>query len=140
MSGDAPLTLLEGFDAMRAFLDARFEDGDRQSGEVAILLGSMARNITGDGGPADPAQWGDWLDAIASARPNPAATANAQRLIGVRDAFFAMRAFLAAYFERSDGQERDIGAVLESLCGPDGAPAAEQWDRWLAAVRIAKAG
>jgi hypothetical protein len=135
IGSDPRITLLAGFDAMRAFLNARWEDGGRQSGDLAILLGGTNRDAAHDGQPADPAQWSDWLDAVLMVRPDLAQAIDAQRPIGVRDGFHAMRAFLTAYWERGDKQERGIGAVLKSLCRPDGVPDPAQWDRWLAAVR-----
>jgi hypothetical protein len=137
-----PLTLLDGFDAVRAFLEARFRNDGGRSGDLAILLGGMSRELAADARPADPAQWSDWLDAVASVRPGLGETAGAvaTRQIDPLDGFHAMRAFLDAYWGRGDRQERDIGAVLRSLTGPDGQPDAVQRDRWFAAIRTVQAG
>jgi len=57
------LTELEGYDAARAFLEAYWLRGEKQSDDIAVLLGSMYRD---DRGPLDPAQWHDWRNAVAS--------------------------------------------------------------------------
>jgi hypothetical protein len=58
------LTELEAYDAMRVFLEAYWERGGKASDDIAVLLGSTQR--LRDGPPLDPAQWGDWRDAIES--------------------------------------------------------------------------
>ena len=58
------LSLSDGYDAMRHFLEAYWERGDRSSDDIAVLLGSLNRDVTRDGGPVDAAQWDDWLKAI----------------------------------------------------------------------------
>lgn len=57
------LTELEGYDAARAFLEAYWERGGKQSDDIAVLLGSLNRDARG---PLDPAQWHDWRDAVGS--------------------------------------------------------------------------
>ena len=57
------LSELEAFDAMRAFLEAYWERGGKQSDDIAVLLGSLNRY---GGPPLDIAQWHDWLDALGS--------------------------------------------------------------------------
>ena len=59
---------LTAFDAMRAFLEAWWERGERSSDDVAWLLSAMNRGLTSDGGPVDAAMWSDWLDALQLAR------------------------------------------------------------------------
>ena len=56
------LTEIEAFDSMRAFLEAYWERGLRESNEIAGLLSSLVR--LPDGFTADPAQWDDWLAAF----------------------------------------------------------------------------
>lgn len=64
------LNALEAFDAMRVFIAAYWERGGRASDDLAVLLSSVERNTTmfADGGPIDPAQWFDWLEAIAAVK------------------------------------------------------------------------
>ncbi len=62
------LTELEAFDAMRAFLEAYWRRGLCSSDDLAVLLGSVSRNIWTDGGPGDPAQWNDWLKAVETVK------------------------------------------------------------------------
>jgi hypothetical protein len=58
------LTELEAYDAMLAFLEAYWKRGGGASDDLAVLLGSINRNIWADLGPGDPAQWNDWMDAV----------------------------------------------------------------------------
>lgn len=53
---------------MRHFLEAYSKRGLQSSGDIAILLGDIDTSFTRDGGPSDPAQWGDWLQAIEKVR------------------------------------------------------------------------
>lgn len=62
---EAPrLSVSEAFDAARLFLEAYWERGARSSDDIAVLLGSMNREATRDGGPIDAAQWVDWIEAV----------------------------------------------------------------------------
>lgn len=58
------LTELEAYDTARAFLEAYWERGGKQSDDIAVLLGSMNR---AGGCPLDPAQWHDWRNAVGRA-------------------------------------------------------------------------
>ena len=58
------LNQLEAFDAMRHFLEAYWVRGGKAADELAVLLGDIDRTLANDGGPADPAQWADWLEAV----------------------------------------------------------------------------
>ena len=58
------LNELEAFDAMRAFLESYWQRGMKASDDIAGLLVDLNRDMMGDGGPPDPAQWNDWLLAI----------------------------------------------------------------------------
>lgn len=57
------LTTDEAYQAMKAFLDAYWEEGGRTDDQIAILLSGMAG---GQGQIADPGMWGDWIKAIES--------------------------------------------------------------------------
>jgi hypothetical protein len=63
--GTDTITVLEGFDAMRVFLDVIWQRQDRTSHEIAFVLGG-SRWV--DGSPADPTIWEDWLVAIRMSR------------------------------------------------------------------------
>ena len=58
------ITTEQAFVAMQNFLEAYWERGGRSESEIAILLGSLQG---APGATADPAQWGDWLDAVRRA-------------------------------------------------------------------------
>ncbi|MBM3528146.1 MAG: hypothetical protein FJX62_08640 [Alphaproteobacteria bacterium] len=134
---DRGVSLPAGFDAMRAFLHAQWEDGGRRSEDLAILLGSLDRGTAQDGAPADPAQWSDWIDAVLTVRPDlKGRIEDGGVTIGPGEAFEAMRAFLAAYWERGGRTERGIGEIAEAL-DRDRATAGLQ-QRWSAAVRMAQ--
>jgi len=52
----------QAFEAMSIFLE-RYYDRTGRHGEVEALLGDIQIH-PGDGHPADPAMWNDWLAAI----------------------------------------------------------------------------
>ena len=60
------LTQVEAYDSMRAFLEAYWERGLRESEEIAVLLSSLAP--LRDGISADPAQWNDWPAAVKTVK------------------------------------------------------------------------
>jgi hypothetical protein len=70
------LNELEAFDAMRVFLEAFWRRGNCESDELRDLLSWLDRTPWPSGrqfphlagGPRDPAQWEDWLDAIEAMR------------------------------------------------------------------------
>lgn len=66
ISDTSPLSVAQGFDAMRRFLDAYWIRGGKHSDDIAALLGSLAP--AADKKPQDAAQWQDWLDAIKQVR------------------------------------------------------------------------
>ena len=68
------LDALEGFDAMRSFLEAYWERGGRSSDDLALLLSGIERDtsIRPDGGTLDPSKWDDWLKAIATVKQSKA--------------------------------------------------------------------
>ena len=66
---DQTINLLIGFDAMRHFLQARWEEEGRRSDDLANLLSSAERDVVWNSRPLDVAQWFDWLDAALCVRP-----------------------------------------------------------------------
>lgn len=56
------LTILEAFEAMKCFLDAYYERGEKQQGEIGVLLGGL--QFLEDGATADPAFWYDWEESV----------------------------------------------------------------------------
>ena len=69
--GESPkysLTELEAYDAMLAFLDAYWRRGGPTSDDIAVLCGSISRDVWVNGQPLDIAQWGDWLAAIETVK------------------------------------------------------------------------
>ena len=60
----AQLTAAEAFQAMHYFLEAYGKRYPQMPVALAQLLGDIDCSVTLDGGPADPAQWGDWLQAV----------------------------------------------------------------------------
>ena len=57
-------TVIEGYDAMRVFLEIVWRRHGRPIEEVAFLLGSLK---WADGSPVDPTMWQDWLAAVQMA-------------------------------------------------------------------------
>jgi hypothetical protein len=160
MDNDAQsLTLLEGFDAVREFIEAIFRSSGQRSDDLAMLLSAMDRV---GGRPLDIAQWHDWLEGVMLARPdlnvlkryNDQALASHMKAMEARkhganippasplpeiseislsslEAFEAMRHFLTAFWKRGREQSVDIAAILN---GPAQHPSA----RWQAAIELAK--
>jgi hypothetical protein len=62
------LTELEAYDAMQKFLVAYWERGAKSPRDIAVLLTDICRNAALNLGPGDPAQWDDWLDAVAAVK------------------------------------------------------------------------
>jgi hypothetical protein len=55
------VTVLEGFDAVRIFLEAVWQRQGKNVAEIAFVLGATQWE---DGTPVDPAIWEDWLMAV----------------------------------------------------------------------------
>jgi len=55
------ITVIEGFDAMRVFLQTVWRREGKALEEIAFLLGGSAWE---DGAPGDPTIWQDWLMAV----------------------------------------------------------------------------
>ena len=60
------LTTDEAYQAMLVFLDAYWKRGGESSSDLGLLLTATYR--IEEGITADPAQWQDWLDAIAKVK------------------------------------------------------------------------
>jgi hypothetical protein len=62
------ITVIEGYDAIRVFLETVWRRHNNPVDEIALLLGSLK---WADGSPVDPTTWQDWMAAVqmaASAR------------------------------------------------------------------------
>jgi hypothetical protein len=64
------ISLLVGFDSMRAYLQSRWLEGEERDDNLAGLLGDLDRNETRNTPPLDLAEWSDWLNAVLSVRPD----------------------------------------------------------------------
>jgi len=58
------ITVVEGYEAMRVFLEAAWERQGKDAEEIAFLLGGSR---WADGSPVDPTIWADWLIAVRTA-------------------------------------------------------------------------
>jgi hypothetical protein len=58
------ITVIEGYDAMRVFLETVWRRHGEPVEEIAFLLGSLK---WADGSPVDPSMWYDWLVAVQMA-------------------------------------------------------------------------
>lgn len=63
ISPSEQITLTDAFDVMRRFLEVYWERGDRNSEDIAILLGALNRDEASQSLPLDEALWHDWLEA-----------------------------------------------------------------------------
>jgi hypothetical protein len=61
---DKTLTNKEAFEAMRIFLGHYDERGGGKD-SLQNVLSDISNFLWADGGPNDPAQWDDWLDAVS---------------------------------------------------------------------------
>ena len=63
------LTEEEAFHAMIVFLRNYYKRG-KGADSLLDVLTDVSDSLTDDGSPNDPAQWGDWLDAIREIKKN----------------------------------------------------------------------
>lgn len=68
------ITVLEGFDALRLFLETTWRRHDLPADAIAFILGGAR---FADGTPVDPAMWQDWIGAVQAARHAPPAAETA---------------------------------------------------------------
>jgi hypothetical protein len=65
MKATDTITVVEGYDAMRIFLETvRRRHGDA-AGQIELVIGGLK---WADGSPVDPTLWADWLAAVQTAR------------------------------------------------------------------------
>jgi hypothetical protein len=55
------ITVVEGYDAMRIFLETVWQRHGKPTGEIELLIGGLK---WADGTPVHPALWEDWLAAV----------------------------------------------------------------------------
>jgi hypothetical protein len=108
------LTARQAFEAMELFLEKFYEN--THSDDVGGLLGDL--QIVGDGMPADPAAWQDWMRCVKTEQ------------LTVSQGFECMKLFLENYYERvhatdTDGLLKSLG-VGESNQQPNSA----SWQTW----------
>src|SRR3981081_3495074 len=64
MKATDTITVVEGYDAMRIFLETvRRRHGDA-AGQIELVIGGLK---WADGAPVDPTMWEDWLAAVQTA-------------------------------------------------------------------------
>jgi hypothetical protein len=61
MNATDTVTLIEGYDAMRIFLETVSLRLGKTDEEIVFIVGSLK---WADGAPVDPAMWQDWLAAV----------------------------------------------------------------------------
>ena len=65
MKATDTITVVEGYDAMRIFLETvRRRHGDA-AGQIELVIGGLK---WADGSPVDPTMWADWLAGVQTAR------------------------------------------------------------------------
>ena len=60
MKATDTITVVEGYDAMRIFLEIVWRRQGKTDEQIELLLGALK---WADGTPVDPAMWEDWLAA-----------------------------------------------------------------------------
>ena len=61
MKASDTITVVEGYDAMRIFLETVLRRHGKTSEEIGLLIGGLK---WADGSPVDPTMWEDWLAAV----------------------------------------------------------------------------
>jgi hypothetical protein len=61
MNATDTITLIEGYDAMRIFLETVSRRLGKTDEEIDFIVGSLK---WADGSPVDPTMWQDWLAAV----------------------------------------------------------------------------
>ena len=61
MEATDTITLVEGYDAMRIFLESVSRRLGKTDEEIEFIVGGLK---WADGAPVDPATWQDWLAAV----------------------------------------------------------------------------
>jgi hypothetical protein len=65
MKATDTITIVEGYDAMRIFLETIWRRDGKTDEEIELLVGALKWV---DGTPVDPTMWEDWLAALQAAR------------------------------------------------------------------------
>ena len=65
MNATDTITLIEGYDAMRIFLETVLLRLGKTDEEIDFIAGALK---WADGSPVDPAMWQDWLAAVQITR------------------------------------------------------------------------
>ena len=65
MKATDTITIVEGYDAMRIFLETIWRRHGKTNEEIELLVGGLKWV---DGTPVDPTMWEDWLAALQTAR------------------------------------------------------------------------
>jgi hypothetical protein len=65
MTGTDTITLREGYDALRIFLERVWRRRGKNDEEIEFFFGALK---WADGSPVDPTTWEDWLAAVEIAR------------------------------------------------------------------------
>jgi hypothetical protein len=61
MKATDTITVVEGYDAMRTFLEIIWRRQGKTAGDIELLIGGLN---WADGSPVDPTMWEDWLAAV----------------------------------------------------------------------------
>jgi hypothetical protein len=64
MKATDTITVVEGYDAMRVFLEAVSRRHGMKDEEIEFIIGGLK---WADGSPVDPTMWQDWLAAVQMA-------------------------------------------------------------------------
>jgi len=64
MEATDTITLVEGYDAMRIFLETVSRRHGMTDEEIEFIVGALK---SADGSPVDPTMWRDWLAAVQTA-------------------------------------------------------------------------
>ena len=111
------LTQLQGYNAMFKLLDYYYYK-EIKLDDLGCLLSSMC--FVADGRTADPAIWGDWIDAIHD-----------KKILTKQEAFDGMIKFLEIYNDYADVKVLIDKLHLAKDCNDINIPIVKQWNLYL---------
>jgi hypothetical protein len=125
--------------SMRIFL-RRYVERSGEDDNIGNVLSAGSSGLWADGSPNDPAQWEDWLDAVAEAERSSAEEDGTPDL-NLKTAFRAMLTFLDRIYD-TVGPQAMIGPVLQELetLSPAEPQSWRRWPDWLDAIAAVQRG
>lgn len=124
------VTKLQAFKAFKEFLQYYYEEN--LSDDICDLLTGTSMDIWVDGGTADPAYWGEWIDGMDKVlAKDQRDTVPNQDSLTQHQAFEVAKVFLKKYYAQT--RSEDIKIVLQDM-QPDSDAYQITWDIWIKSI------